>query len=137
MVDDLLNSEYEGHRSGSLLKVKVCPRNDFGRIIANNLQTFYDAEARVTGYVPGKGRLAGLTGALKCEMESGKKFNVGTGLSDKQRKSPPKIGSIITYRFQELTRDGVPRFVSCFYVYQCRAWRLKYTQVPIIYWSAH
>lgn len=74
-------------------------------------QTFYDAEARVTGYVPGKGRLAGITGALKCEMESGKKFNVGTGLSDKQRRSPPKIGAIITYRFQELTRDGVPRFV--------------------------
>ena len=71
-----------------------------------------------------------MTGALKCVMESGKvltfhanlnfsmtdtvrkKFNVGTGLSDKQRNNPPKIGSIIVYRFQELTRDGVPRFVS-------------------------
>jgi DNA ligase-1 len=74
-------------------------------------QTFYDAEARVAGYVKGKGRLAGSTGALKCEMESGKTFNVGTGLSDKQRQKPPKIGAIITYRFQELTRDGVPRFV--------------------------
>jgi DNA ligase-1 len=40
-------------------------------------------------------------------------FNVGTGLSDKQRKNPPKIGSIITYRFQELTRDGVPRYGPC------------------------
>lgn len=39
-------------------------------------------------------------------------FNVGTGLSDKLRKNPPKIGAIITYRFQELTRDGVPRFPS-------------------------
>lgn len=38
-------------------------------------------------------------------------FNVGTGLSDKQRKNPPKVGAIIVYRFQELTRDGVPRFV--------------------------
>ncbi|KAG6818130.1 hypothetical protein H0H87_000035 [Tephrocybe sp. NHM501043] len=89
-------SEYEGRRSGSLLKIK----------------TFYDAEAIVTGYVPGKGRHQGSTGALKCKMESGKTFNVGTGLSDKQRKSPPKIGAIITYRFQELTRDGVPRFPS-------------------------
>ena len=44
-------------------------------------------------------------------MESGEKFNVGTGLSDKQRRAPPKIGAIITYRFQELTRDSVPRFV--------------------------
>jgi hypothetical protein len=41
-------------------------------------------------------------------------FNVGTGLSDKQRRNPPKVGAIIVYRFQELTRDGVPRFVSVF-----------------------
>ena len=75
-------------------------------------QTFYDAEARVAGYVDGTGRLVGSTGALRCEMESGKKFNVGTGLSDKQRRKPPMIGTIITYRFQELTRDGVPRFVT-------------------------
>lgn len=25
--------------------------------------------------------------------------------------NPPKVGSIITYRFQELTLDGVPRLV--------------------------
>ncbi|KAF8077962.1 DNA ligase/mRNA capping enzyme [Lyophyllum atratum] len=89
-------SQYEGRRSGTLLKIK----------------TFYDAEAVVTGYVPGKGRNKGTTGALKCKMESGKTFNVGTGLNDKQRKNPPKVGAIITYRFQELTRDGVPRFPS-------------------------
>ncbi|KAL0961041.1 hypothetical protein HGRIS_006031 [Hohenbuehelia grisea] len=89
-------SIYEGHRSSTLLKVK----------------TFYDAEAVVTGYVPGQGRHKGRTGALQCKMESGKTFNVGSGLSDKQRDKPPRIGSIITYRFQELTRDGVPRFPS-------------------------
>ncbi|KIL60978.1 hypothetical protein M378DRAFT_83142 [Amanita muscaria Koide BX008] len=94
-------SLYEGRRSGTLLKVK----------------TFYDAEAIVTGYAPGKGKHKGSTGALKCKMASGKAcyrdtFNVGTGLSDKQRQKPPKIGAIITYRFQELTRDGVPRFPS-------------------------
>ncbi|KAF8166013.1 hypothetical protein B0H34DRAFT_259419 [Crassisporium funariophilum] len=89
-------SKYEGRRSGSLLKIK----------------TFYDAEAIITGYAPGKGRNKGMTGALKCKMESGKLFNVGSGLTDKIRKNPPKVGSIIVYRFQELTRDGVPRFPS-------------------------
>ncbi|KDQ57285.1 hypothetical protein JAAARDRAFT_35922 [Jaapia argillacea MUCL 33604] len=87
-------SAYEGKRSGTLLKLK----------------TFYDAEAIVTGYVPGKGRHKGSTGALKCKMASGKTFNVGSGLTDKQRRSPPSVGSIVVYRFQELTRDGVPRF---------------------------
>lgn len=43
-------------------------------------------------------------------------FNVGTGLSDKLRKNPPKIGAIITYRFQELTRDGVPRSVTTLFL---------------------
>ncbi|KAG8731647.1 hypothetical protein FRC11_003089 [Ceratobasidium sp. 423] len=87
-------SEYEGKRSSSLLKVK----------------TFYDGEAEVIGYEPGKGKHKGVTGALKCVMASGKKFSVGSGLTDKQRRAPPKVGSIVTYRFQELTRDGVPRF---------------------------
>ena len=103
-------------------------------------QTFYDAEARVTGYVSGKGRLAGITGALKCEMESGKKFNVGTGLSDKQRKNPPKIGSIITYRFQELTRDGVPRLYSPFRLYMRDDDAdiiFSFLQVPFVYWRAN
>ncbi|KAL1659539.1 hypothetical protein GGF50DRAFT_107403 [Schizophyllum commune] len=89
-------SEYEFRRSGTLLKVK----------------TFHDAEAIVTGYVPGKGKHTGATGALKCKMACGKTFNVGTGMSDKQRAKPPKVGSVITYRFQELTKDGVPRFPS-------------------------
>ncbi|KAJ7768304.1 hypothetical protein B0H16DRAFT_313544 [Mycena metata] len=89
-------SKYEGRRSSTLLKIK----------------TFYDAEAEVTGYTDGKGKHAGITGALKCKMQSGKTFNVGTGLSDKLRRNPPKIGAIIVYRFQELTRDGVPRFPS-------------------------
>ncbi|KAK0207120.1 DNA ligase/mRNA capping enzyme [Desarmillaria ectypa] len=87
-------SQYEGHRSSTLLKIK----------------TFYDAEAVVTGHAPGKGRNAGVVGALKCKMASGKTFSVGSGLNDQLRKKPPKIGAIITYRFQELTRDNVPRF---------------------------
>jgi DNA ligase-1 len=36
------------------------------------IKTFYDAEAVVTGYVPGKGRNKGVAGALKCKMASGK-----------------------------------------------------------------
>jgi len=37
---------------------------------------------------------------------------VGTGFSDAERESPPPIGAIITYRFQELSDGGVPRFPS-------------------------
>lgn len=87
-------SVYERCRSKTLLKLKK----------------FYDAEAVVIGYDPGKGRFTGAVGALKCRMECGKEFKVGSGLTDKDHRRPPKIGSIITYKFQEYTNSGSPRF---------------------------
>lgn len=89
-------SKYEIGRSYTLLKVK----------------TFHDAEGRVVGHDPGKGKHKGRCGALVVAMPDGTTFNVGTGLSDDERRDPPPIGAIVTYRYQELSRDGVPRFPS-------------------------
>ncbi|KAK6540032.1 hypothetical protein TWF694_008864 [Orbilia ellipsospora] len=97
-------SYYVQKRSKTCLKVKK----------------FHDAEAKVIGHEEGKGRNQGRCGALKCEMMdgSGKKFKVGTGLDDKMRKNPPKVGTVITYRYFELTKDGVPRFPSFMRVFK-------------------
>ncbi|KAF3927018.1 hypothetical protein ABW21_db0202202 [Orbilia brochopaga] len=97
-------SKYIQKRSRTCLKVK----------------TFHDAEAKVIGHEPGKGRNLGRCGALKCEMMDGsaKKFKVGTGLDDKMRNNPPKVGTVITYRYFELTKDGVPRFPSFMRVFK-------------------
>jgi DNA ligase-1 len=46
------------------------------------------------------------------ELPDGTQFSVGTGFSDKQREQPPTIGSLITFRYQELSDRGVPRFPS-------------------------
>lgn len=89
-------SKYAIGRSTSLLKVK----------------TFHDAEARVIDHAPGTGKHKGRLGALVCQLPDGTRFNVGTGFSDKERESPPAIGSVVTFRYQELTDDGVPRFPS-------------------------
>src|SRR6185437_1012403 len=40
------------------------------------------------------------------------RVDVGTGFSDAERENPPPIGSIITFRYQELSDAGVPRFPS-------------------------
>jgi DNA ligase-1 len=89
-------SRYEAGRSMSLLKVK----------------TFHDADGVVVGHVPGKGRHKGRLGALVVHTLDGTEFSVGTGFSDKERESPPAIGSTITFRYQELSTGGVPRFPS-------------------------
>jgi DNA ligase 1 len=99
-------SRYEIGRSWTLRKVK----------------TFHDAEARVIGHDRGAGRHAGRLGALQCELADGTVFHVGTGLSDAERDDPPPVGSIITYRYQELSNDGVPRFPSYVGVRHDVAW---------------
>lgn len=89
-------SRYVVGRSSTLLKVK----------------TFRDAEARVIGHQKGAGRHQGRLGALLVQLPDGTEFSVGTGFSDAQRGDPPPVGSVITFRYQELSDGGVPRFPS-------------------------
>lgn len=88
------DSLYAQGRSSSLLKIK----------------SFHDGEAVVIAHEDGKGKYVGMCGALRCKMASGKMFKVASGLSDEQRADPPVVGSIIVYKCQELTNDGIPRF---------------------------
>lgn len=89
-------SRYEAGRSATLLKVK----------------RFQDAEARVMGHQPGRGRHKGRLGALLVALPDGTEFAVGTGFSDAERENPPPVGSTITFRYQELSDGCVPRFPS-------------------------
>jgi DNA ligase-1 len=96
-------SLYTAARNDDLLKVK--PHED--------------AEARVLGHQPGQGKYTGMLGALLVESLAsgnaaapGVRFKIGTGLSDAQRRDPPPVGSVVTYRYRGLTDAGVPRFAS-------------------------
>ncbi len=81
------------------------------------LKPVQDAEAIVVGYLAGKGKYAGMTGALAVKSVDGQRFNLGTGLTDAQRKTPPAIGSKVTYTYRDLTPSGKPRFASFLRVY--------------------
>lgn len=74
------------------------------------LKPFTDAEATVIGYRPGKGQFAGQTGSLSVRTDHGVVFSIGSGLSHEQRRRPPPLNSRITFRYQGLTKNGLPRF---------------------------
>jgi DNA ligase 1 len=76
------------------------------------LKPVHDAEATVTGHVPGRGRHSGRLGALRVRADNGSEFLLGTGLTDAQRESPPPLGSVITFTHRGHTASGVPRFAS-------------------------
>jgi DNA ligase 1 len=71
-----------------------------------------DAEATVVGHVPGNGKFEGMLGALDVKTPEGVRFRIGTGLTDNQRRSPPPVGSTVTYTYRDKTPQGVPRFAS-------------------------
>jgi DNA ligase-1 len=87
-------SKYEIGRSWTLLKLK----------------RFLDGEARVVGHQAGQGKHAGRLGALLVELADGTGFAIGTGFSDAEREAPPPLGTIVSFRYQELSDGGVPRF---------------------------
>ncbi|KAF9097969.1 hypothetical protein BGX23_007507 [Mortierella sp. AD031] len=87
-------SRYEFKRSRTLLKVK----------------TFFDEEAIVVGIVKGSGKNSHRMGHIEVKTPDGRLFSVGSGFTDAQRDKPPKVGTVITYKFQELSNKLNPRF---------------------------
>jgi len=77
---------------------------------ALKVKTFHDAECKIIGYTQGKGKYTGQVGAIKCELEDKTKFKIGSGLKDSFRQNPPQIGTIITFKYQNITKYGKPRF---------------------------
>lgn len=95
MIKDSSRSYFEG-RSDSILKVKESQ----------------DMEAEVIGYKKGTGKFKELMGSLQVKMENGVEFFIGSGFSDEERKNPPKIGQIVTFKYFSLTKYGKPKFAS-------------------------
>merc|ERR1712100_610861 len=89
-----MGAEHRGGRTSDLLKVK----------------SFFDAEAVVLAHIEGKGKNQGRMGALECRNKAGKVFRLGTGFSEKDRDTPPLVGSVVTFAYTELTTAGIPRF---------------------------
>lgn len=94
-----LSSKYEYKRSSSWSKVK----------------RFNSADLKVIGMVEGRGKYVGTLGALQVEGDGVTASEVGTGLTDEQRRflwnnKDALIGRTIEVSYQELTPDKKLRF---------------------------
>jgi DNA ligase-1 len=67
----------------------------------------FDAEAVVIGHV--EGNRPGLCGSLKVMTKDGKIFKVASGMTEAMAHTPPPIGTVITYQYDTLTSEGIPR----------------------------
>jgi len=114
MLDEIVTKGGEGlmlHRSDSLYH---SGRSDD----LLKLKPWQDAEATVVEILPGKGKFNGMMGSLLVTDESGRRFRIGTGFSNKERKNPPAVGTVITYKFTGTTKKGLPKFASFLRIYQ-------------------
>ncbi|WP_418185263.1 DNA ligase [Aliarcobacter vitoriensis] len=84
---------YFSGRSENVLKVKK----------------FFDDEAEV---IFQNLRKDGSLKSLKVRLKNGVEFNLGNGFSNKDRENPPKIGSFVTFKYYDLTKNGKPKFTS-------------------------
>lgn len=69
---------------------------------------YFDAEATVMGFNPGKGKYEGMLGSLRVRWGD-TMFDV-SGFTDAERiHGHFKIGDVITFKYREVTDQGVPK----------------------------
>ncbi len=76
------------------------------------LKPYSDDEAVVLAHLPGKGKYRGVLGSMLVQIPNGKKFKIGSGFNEQQRRQPPPIGATISFKYFGLTASGKPRFAS-------------------------
>ncbi|WP_334084207.1 DNA ligase [Helicobacter typhlonius] len=104
-----LESITQNGGEGLVIRSALAPYESKRSKNAFKLKKSKDAECEVVAHTEGKGKYSGMLGALVCRY-NGTSFKIGSGLSDETRRNPPKIGTIITFKYQSLTPRGIPRF---------------------------
>jgi DNA ligase-1 len=111
-LQDKLREVTEAGGEGLMLHLAEAPWQSGRSDVLLKYKPYLDAEAKVIAHLPGKGKYQGMLGSLLVETADGIRFRVGSGLSDAQRRTPPAVGAMITYRYRDQTTKGVPRFAT-------------------------
>ncbi|MGB5156042.1 DNA ligase [Desulfobacterium sp. N47] len=76
------------------------------------VKNFSDMEGTVIAHTPGKGKFEGMMGSITLRLENGIEFKLGTGFTIADRKHPPPVDAVVTFKYQDLTPKDIPRFAS-------------------------
>ncbi|MEA2099527.1 MAG: DNA ligase [Campylobacterota bacterium] len=109
-LDDFLNSIEKKGGEGVVVRDGALPYYTGRDNNSLKLKSYIDSECEVVGYNGGQGKYEGMIGSLSCRMKNMKVIKIGSGLSERQRATPPSIGTIITFKYYGLTSKGNPRF---------------------------
>ncbi|AQW85739.1 DNA ligase [Campylobacter pinnipediorum subsp. caledonicus] len=107
-LDEIVSSEGEGVVIRDPNSIYIKSRSNLNL----KYKRFIDSECKVISINKGSGKYKDLMGSITCELSNKIRFKIGSGFSDYIRKNPPKIGSIITFKYQNLTKNGIPRFAT-------------------------
>ncbi|MFV7789974.1 DNA ligase [Aliarcobacter lanthieri] len=108
-LDDFLNKVLANDGEGVILKNYTL---DYFTGRSDNVlkvKKFFDDEAEVISHNLNKN---GSFKSLKVKLKNGIEFNLGNGFKNSDRLNPPKVGSIITFKYFDLTKNGKPKFAS-------------------------
>jgi DNA ligase-1 len=113
MLEEICNMYTEAGYEGAMARRADIPVENRRTKKLLKLKTFLDDEAEVVAVVEGAGKYEGMLGALKCRHKNGQLFEIGSGFDDSQRREfwdAKGLPRHLTFKYQNLTDDGVPRF---------------------------
>ncbi|RDU69577.1 DNA ligase [Helicobacter cholecystus] len=108
-LKEVLQTIHKEGAEGLVVRNKFAPYYTGRNKDAMKFKPYQDRECKITAYIQGRGKYKNQVGAFEC-IDEKTKFKIGSGMSDEFRKNPPKIGTIITYKYFGLHKNNKPKF---------------------------
>lgn len=111
-LDQFLNEIESMGGEGVIIKDPKMPYHTGRSAHVLKVKKFQDMEGVVIGLNKGKGKYGEMMGSLTLRLENGIVFKLGTGFTDQLRKTPPPLGTSVTFKYNGFTKNGIPKFAS-------------------------